>query len=283
MGSYVVKIEKAGYFSTRFPVFIGRNQEITTTVRLYENHRIPPGFAYIPAGPFTRFGDPNVLTFPYTAEITLPDYAIAVSPVTCGEYLEFLNQLVRSDPEEARARCPRASETTGFLWQLDGSSYRLPPKGKYPWSESLPVFCVSFDDALAYCRYRSKRDGLPYDLSSEAEREKAAKGVDGRFFSWGDHFDNEYANNYYAREGEQGVIEIDAYPQDCSPYGVRGMVGNVSDWCYLEGSDRQGAAALCGGNWALTGDACRLAVRRSTSQTYVSDRFGFRLKLVLTS
>jgi formylglycine-generating enzyme required for sulfatase activity len=59
------------------------------------------------------------------------------------------------------------------------------------------------------------------------------------------------------------------------------MVGNVSDWCHPDGSDRKGIATLRGGNWALTGDPCRLSIRRFTSPTYVSDRFGFRLKLAL--
>ena len=37
--------------------------------------------------------------------------------------------------------------------------------------------------------------------------------------------------------------------------------------------------AVRGGNWALTENPCRLAVRRVTDERYVSDRLGFRVKL----
>lgn len=40
-------------------------------------------------------------------------------------------------------------------------------------------------------------------------------------------------------------------------------------------------AGVRGGNWGLSGEACRLAYRRSTVKTSVSDRWGFRLKLAL--
>ena len=140
---------------------------------------------------------------------------------------------------------------------------------------------LSLDDARAYCTYRQEVEGVAYDLPNEAEWEKAAKGVDGRYFSWGNVFDNGFTNNLYAREGEDGVLPVAAYPEDCSPYGVRGMVGNVSEWCHMDDADRPGMVGVRGGNWALTEYACRLSVRRSTHDKYVSDRFGFRLKIPL--
>ncbi|MBI4600707.1 MAG: SUMF1/EgtB/PvdO family nonheme iron enzyme, partial [Planctomycetes bacterium] len=245
---------------------------------------IPEGFAYVPAGPFILYGDPHVIsTYKDRRVVDLPGFAIGIFPVTCGEYLEFLNHLLAADPGEARRRAPRQSEDAGFLWAPRDGRFELPAdRDRYPWSPRLPVFGVSFEDALAYCAYRSARDGRTYDLPTEAEWEKAAKGVDGRHYSWGNQFDNEHANNFFAfRDRKPGVAEVDSFPQDCSPYGVRGMVGNVGDWCYFDDPDRQDLAAVRGGNWALTGEPCRLSYRRSTSRTYVSDRFGFRLRLAL--
>jgi len=74
---------------------------------------------------------------------------------------------------------------------------------------------------------------------------------------------------------------VESFPEDASPYGVRGMTGNVGDLCHDAFDPRPGVAGLRGGNWALTEDACRLAVRRQVVSTYVSDRIGFRLKLAL--
>lgn len=282
MGSYLLIIEKDGFVTTRYPVMVGRNQKIQDIVKLYPEIAIPSGFVYVPRGAFIMYGDPNVAsTAKNRARRDIAGFAVGQYPVTCGEYVEFLNDLHAEDPQLAQARCPRESENAGYLWEVENGAYRLPKSGRYPWSDSLPVMGVSFDDALAYCRHRSERDGRTYELPNEADWEKAAKGVDGRYFSWGNAFDNEFANNLYCRESGEGVVQVEAYPEDCSPYGVRGMVGNVSDWCYLDGDERPGMVAVRGGNWALTEYGCRLAVRRSTHDKYVSDRFGFRLKLSL--
>lgn len=278
MGSYLCLIEKDGYFPVRYPVHMGRNEDVTTTVHLPTVDEIPPGFAYVPEGPFMMFGDPNVpTTYDDTATVHIPNYAISIHPVSCGEYLEFLNNLQQVHPEEARRRCPRESEKTGFLWHLEGDRYRLPDDGRFPWSASLPVFFISFEDAFAYCEYRSERDGRTYDIPTDPEWEKAAKGVDGRYLTWGDYFDREYCNNYYARETGPGIVEVEFYPEDCSPYGVRGIVGNLSDWCYFEGMDPEKQVSVRGGNWAISELPCRIAVRRSAPPTTVWDRVGFRL------
>ncbi len=57
------------------------------------------------------------------------------------------------------------------------------------------------------------------------------------------------------------------------------MVGNVSEFCIPVDDERPGMVAVRGGNWALTENPCRLAVRRVTDERYVSDRLGFRVKL----
>ncbi len=283
MGSYLVTIAMQGYAPTNYPIVVGRNQKVRDRVVLYPESAIPKEFVYVPAGSFVMYGDPTVVsTFKARARVFVPGFGVGRFPVTCGEYLEFLNHLHSTDADAARERSPRASESAGYLWELEGDEYVLPPPDdRYAWSPRLPVFGVSFADAKAYCEYRSQVDGHRYDLLTESEWEKAAKGVDARYYSWGNVFDNEYANNLYAREGASGVVDVDAFPEDCSPYGVRGMVGNISDWCYFEDDDRPDMIAARGGNWALTADTCRLSVRRSTHTRYVSDRQGFRLKIVL--
>ncbi|MEM7261287.1 MAG: SUMF1/EgtB/PvdO family nonheme iron enzyme, partial [Planctomycetota bacterium] len=49
-----------------------------------------------------------------------------------------------------------------------------------------PIFSVTYDDAEAYCAWRSERDGRQYGLPTDEEWEKAARGTDGRLFPWGD-------------------------------------------------------------------------------------------------
>ena len=281
MGSYLVAIDAPGIAPVRLPVRVARNAEIRLTVRLFSAASIPEDFCFVPAGEFQMFGDPNVLsTLADRREMHVPDYAIARFPVTCGDYLRFLEALAAEDPDEARGRSPRESEQSGWLWIDDDDRLALPDSGRYQWHANLPVFGVSFDDARAYCRWLSARDGREYDLPTEAEWEKAARGVDGRHYAWGNNFDNEFANNLHASaERDAGVASVDSFPIDCSPYGVRGVVGNVSEFCRPVAGEREGLVAVRGGNWALTGDPCRLAARRVTDERYVSDRIGFRVKL----
>ena len=60
------------------------------------------------------------------------------------------------------------------------------------------------------------------------EWEKAARGVDGRHFPWGDFMEPLWCATL--ETGCETPQPIDSFPIDHSPYGVRGMAGNVSDW-----------------------------------------------------
>lgn len=94
-----------------------------------------------------------------------------------------------------------------------------------------PVSFVSHADAVAYCRFRNAR------LPREAEFERAARGVAGREFPWGNLYNSRVANH-----GRLGVIENDeadgyaelapvgAFPDGKSPEGIFDLAGNVAEW-----------------------------------------------------
>lgn len=107
--------------------------------------------------------------------------------------------------------------------------------------EGQPVTGVLHSDATAYCRWAGKR------LPSEIEWEKAARGENGQLYPWGDADDLSLAH----LSGDMPVT-VDQFADDKSPYGVRGMAGNVSEWV---SDTRVARAGICRDNSQVAKEA----------------------------
>jgi serine/threonine-protein kinase len=93
-----------------------------------------------------------------------------------------------------------------------------------PGQEKMPVRFVNMDDANAFARWRSKRDGVTYRLPTEAEWEYAARnGAKGNLYPWGDTFRAKCA--VVDRENtEPEAVGTSSCPND---WGVMDLIGNV--------------------------------------------------------
>ncbi|MEM6927090.1 MAG: SUMF1/EgtB/PvdO family nonheme iron enzyme, partial [Myxococcota bacterium] len=128
---------------------------------------------------------------------------------------------------EAGALIYGRSATGGFVLQADADGD--------VWSPQWPVMNVDWDGARGYLAWLAARTGRGWRLAGELEWEKAARGVDGRRFPFGNHFDPSWSRIRPVWEGrvprDIGPADVDSYPIDVSPFGVRGMAGNLMDWC----------------------------------------------------
>jgi len=313
-GSYLFVLKRAGYRDVRYPVLLRRGDHHVAEVNLYTDAEIGEGFLYIPGGTFIAGGDPEAIDSLRRAEPYVPDFALARFPVTFREYCDFLNEIESRDLGFALKRAPhdiRGSE--GYVvqpaphggWEpiptlLEGEARKLyPPEKGHLWN--LPVFLIDWFDAVAYCRYRSEKDGVDLRLPTELEWEKAARGTDGRFYPWGDHFDPTFCLMRLSRPFIPQPEPIGMFPIDTSPYGVRDITGSMREWVAdIQGEktaaetmlepepsmdlerDATPFRAFRSGNWAADWQRCRCASRTRFFASARVTNLSFRLAKTLS-
>ncbi|MEZ4470732.1 MAG: SUMF1/EgtB/PvdO family nonheme iron enzyme [bacterium] len=121
--------------------------------------------------------------------------------------------------EAAAARQPRLWASGPRLFGRHGAA------ALGPFRPRRPITGITLADAQAYARWRSQRDGLPYRLPSNAEWEKAMRGVDGRAWPWGDRPDPGRSP-----PSLQALADVDAFPDDVSVHGVGAATSGVFEW-----------------------------------------------------
>ena len=92
-----------------------------------------------------------------------------------------------------------------------------------------PREMVNWYDAMAFCRWLSRRSGKNVTLPTLAQWQRAYQGEDDRCYPWGNDFDKSYCNT--AESELKMTTLVNSYPQNTSPFGVCDMAGNVWEWC----------------------------------------------------
>ena len=208
----------------------------------------PGDMVLIPAGEFVMGTNEKVAGRPPLEsperKVDLPDYKIDVYEVTHGQWIKFITE----------------------------SEYN--PEGKWRQfysigKEDFPVTNITWEDAKAFCGAAEKR------LPTEAEWEKAARGVEGNKYPWGNKFDILKSNCNGV--GYRTTVEVGQMRKDKSSYGVYDLMGNAQEWTseklkpYPKSPARRNAAfktydgrsyiAVRGASYAIKGGSMALYTR----------------------
>ena len=156
------------------------------------------GMVFIPEGEFImgtddRLRDEKPLHVSYAGAFYIDRYE-----VTNADYKKFVLATGYPAPDN---------------WK--GNNYP-PGKGNHP------VIFVSWNDAMNYCRFNGKR------LPREIEWEKAARGIDGRVYPWGDKWNLNNSNN--PLRGHNGAMPVGSFEAGKNQHGLYDMSGNVWEW-----------------------------------------------------
>ncbi|MDQ7779976.1 MAG: bifunctional serine/threonine-protein kinase/formylglycine-generating enzyme family protein [Planctomycetota bacterium] len=279
------QVSDSGFAVLRCPIHVGRGQDVRQTVTMYRREEIPAGFVVVPGGEFIYGGGAGADSRSHVRNVS--DFFVARYPVTCAEYLDFLNDLARTDPELAVKRAPRESEESGPYWKFEDGVFRFPPTGQrqlrgggrtQDWRADWPAVCISWLDAVAYCRWKSGKEGRICQLPIEEEWEKAARGTDGRVYPFGKYCDGAFCNINVSHEREPMLVGVREFPHDEAPCGARGLAGNVTDWCFNDAGEKY-RAWRCdrGGSWSNSAETAVSSKRFGLSPTYFCWHGGFRL------
>ncbi|MCP4656767.1 MAG: SUMF1/EgtB/PvdO family nonheme iron enzyme, partial [bacterium] len=223
-------------------------------------------------------------------------YWIAKYPVTNVQYAKFVKAGGYAREE---------------LWSAEGWRWRT--KSNLDGRRSLgvdfensifPRVDVSLYEAEAYCRWLgSTRTTYEIEgagetdsaaryrarLPTEEEWERAARGVKGAVYPWGDTFEVSWANTEENTQGKGdsgersylGTTAVCTYPQGVRPGGAWDMSGNVWEWtCSVREGD---FFLLCGGSYYYNKKGARCAARGRYHPDFFSHFNGFRVVLFLAN
>lgn len=301
-GAWVLRARSPGRPEVTVPVWIGRNEHWDG---------VPPGSdaphpialpavlgpdeVYVPAGWFRAGTERFEYAHPFPPRrVWVDGFVVERFPVTLGGYLAFLDALVAAGREEEALRWqPRVAENDEALLERDAAGrfvgIRRDRSGSgwdhLPRSPDVPVTLVDWHSATAYASWRAARDGLPWRLPTDLEWQKAARGTDGREYPWGDHFEPGWCRSQGTSDPAT-VGPVTEHPTDESPYGVRGMAGNVQEWLLgVHDPDDPGRLAAeepgrrwCAGGFASAGPSvCTTSYRARSVDYFRGAMRGFRL------
>ena len=123
------------------------------------------------------------------------------------------------------------TEVTNAQYEQFRPEHReLRGKRGFSTGDDEAVVFVSYDDAVAFCRWLSEKEGKTYRLPTEAEWEYACRAGTLWNFWMGDKLLKPYDKNQVVTTSPKAV-SLQVAQQPANPWGLYDMSGNVEEWC----------------------------------------------------
>jgi len=221
----------------------------------------------------------GVFTYQQNTKLTLPTFNTAKYPITYKQFGAFLS-------------APDGFKNTGWWNGLhaDGLAQQKEGPGDQAWKlNNHPRENVSWYDAMAFCRWLSAKLAFEVRLPLETGWEKAARGVDGREYTWGDGYRIGYANvdetqNQLGPHYLKQTAAVGIYAHGDSPNRAADLSGNVWEWTLNEYDkpeqqnwSNKASRSRRGGSWRYFPDFGRATFRGDCDPHVRDSEIGFRV------
>jgi eukaryotic-like serine/threonine-protein kinase len=222
-----------------------------------------PDLVEIPGGDFQAGRNDSLQTEAPAHPVKVGTFSMDKDEVTNAEYAAFVSETNHAPPSQ---------------W---GSV--TAPVGQ----ELLPVSNVSYEDAIAFAEWRSKRDGITYRLPTEEEWEYAARnGEKDNLYPWGNTWTSGRAATQETGVGKEQPVGT--YPQGGNQWGVQDLMGNVWEWTSSRASlypgsplklpdVQKGWIVARGGSYSSPANKVSATMRDWFAPNYKNAVLGFRL------
>ena len=274
---------------------------------------------YVPGGDFLmgtdyKYGFPEDGEGPIR-EVRVDPFYMDIYAVTNSQFQRFINETSYKTEAErfgwsfvfyqfvsrkVANKVKQQVEGTPWWWVVEGASWKHPegPDSTISKRMNHPVIHVSWNDAMAFCKWAGKR------LPTEAEWEFAARGgLKQSKYPWGNEltpngfhqcniWQGKFPMQNEALDGYAGTAPVNAFP--ANGYELYNMSGNVWEWCSDWFTNRIGkrggtsnpkgpkkgeTKVMRGGSYLCHKSFCnryRVAARTSNTSDSSTGNIGFR-------
>ncbi|WP_232541107.1 SUMF1/EgtB/PvdO family nonheme iron enzyme [Spirosoma endbachense] len=123
------------------------------------------------------------------------------------------------------------TEVTNAQYEaFDPAHKTLRGKMGFSKADDEAVVFVTYDDALAFCKWLTQKEGKPYRLPTEAEWEYTCRAGTTSDFSTGSKLATAYQKSQKT-DRDPVVVSLQVGQSPANAFGLHDMHGNVEEWC----------------------------------------------------